>query len=83
MADQFLGMQTCMAEQEQQHITLNLAANPVETALHDQPPGGVPHHRHTNDEDDLGNDFIPTTHKLEFTKFDGTSDPLSWLNRCE
>jgi hypothetical protein len=27
--------------------------------------------------------FLPTTHKLEFLKFDGTSDPLPWLNRCE
>jgi hypothetical protein len=27
--------------------------------------------------------FLPTTHKLEFSKFNGTSDPLPWLNRCE
>jgi hypothetical protein len=27
--------------------------------------------------------FLPTAHKLEFPKFDGTSDPLPWLNYCE
>jgi hypothetical protein len=26
---------------------------------------------------------VPTSHKLEFPKFDGTSDPLPWLNCCE
>jgi hypothetical protein len=26
---------------------------------------------------------IPTVHKLEFPKYDGTSDPLPWLNRCD
>jgi hypothetical protein len=35
------------------------------------------------DEDDGGEDIIPTTHKLEFLKYDGTGDPLPWLNRCE
>jgi hypothetical protein len=83
MVDQFLAMQTCMAEQEQQQITLNLTVKCVETALHDQPPRGAPHHRCDADEDDPGDDFIPMVHKLEFTKFDGTCDPLPWLNRCE
>jgi hypothetical protein len=26
---------------------------------------------------------VSTTHKLEFPKYDGTGDPLPWLNRCE
>jgi hypothetical protein len=26
---------------------------------------------------------VPTTHKLEFPKYDGTGDPLPWLNRCK
>jgi hypothetical protein len=25
---------------------------------------------------------MPTMHKLEFLKYDGTDDPLPWLNRC-
>jgi hypothetical protein len=39
--------------------------------------------RQVRDEDDGGEDIIPTTHKLEFTKYDGIGDPLPWLNRCE
>jgi hypothetical protein len=27
--------------------------------------------------------MISITHKLEFPKFDGSGDPLPWLNRCE
>jgi hypothetical protein len=34
-------------------------------------------------EDGLGNDFLPMTHKLEFSKFDSLEDPLPWLNWCE
>jgi hypothetical protein len=42
-------------------------------------------HRRARDDDVDADDgaFLPTTHKLEFLKFDGTSDPLLWLNRCE
>jgi hypothetical protein len=36
-----------------------------------------------DDEADQGDDFIPIAHKLEFLKYDGTGDPLLWLNRCE
>jgi hypothetical protein len=37
-----------------------------------------------DDDADTGDGaFLPTTHKLEFLKFDGTSNPLPWLNRCE
>ncbi|KAG8065867.1 hypothetical protein GUJ93_ZPchr0004g38649 [Zizania palustris] len=32
------------------------------------------------DGDDDG-DFLPTAHKLEFPKFDGAGDPLSWLKQ--
>jgi hypothetical protein len=39
--------------------------------------------RQVRDEEDGGEDIIPTTHKLEFPKYDGTGDPLPWLNRCE
>ncbi|KAG8066095.1 hypothetical protein GUJ93_ZPchr0004g38967 [Zizania palustris] len=34
-------------------------------------------------EEDPNNNFVATAHKLEFPKFDGTNDPLPWLNRCE
>jgi hypothetical protein len=39
--------------------------------------------RQVRDEDDGGEGIIPTTHKLEFPKYDGTGNPLLWLNRCE
>jgi hypothetical protein len=60
-----------------------LAANAdnVATEPRELPPDH--HHRHGRGEDDGGDDIIPTTHKLEFPKYDGTNDPLSWLNQCE
>jgi hypothetical protein len=33
--------------------------------------------------DDAGDDIMSTTHKFEFLKYDGTGDPLTWLNQCE
>jgi hypothetical protein len=36
-----------------------------------------------DDDNDPSGDFIPTAHKLEFSKYDGTGDPLLWLNRCD
>jgi hypothetical protein len=36
-----------------------------------------------HDEDVAGDDIEPMTHKLEFLEFDGTTDPLPWLNSCE
>jgi hypothetical protein len=42
-----------------------------------------PHrHHHIPDEDDADN-FLPTYHKLDFPKSNGSGDPLSWLNHCE
>jgi hypothetical protein len=56
----------------------------VEVAVNDQPPGGSTHrHRPAADDDDPTDDFIPTAHKLDFPKFDGTGDLLPWINCCE
>jgi hypothetical protein len=39
-----------------------------------------PHHHH----DRAVTDPIPPKfYKLEFTTYDGTEDPLNWLNHCE
>jgi hypothetical protein len=47
-------------------------------------PSPPPHHRHFTQEDDQDDDdFLPTYHKLNFPKFDGSCDTLPWLNRCE
>jgi hypothetical protein len=44
-----------------------------------------PPHRHRGQDtkDDLDGEPFQTSHKIEFPKFDGTSDPLLWLNHCE
>jgi hypothetical protein len=33
--------------------------------------------------DAIGNHLPPSVHKIEFPKFDGTGDPMVWLNHCE
>jgi hypothetical protein len=43
-------------------------------------PSGRHHVPDANADDD---DFLPTYHKLDFPKYDGSGDPLPWLNRCE
>jgi hypothetical protein len=44
--------------------------------------GGANGRRHNAGEDD-GDPEFPTVHKVKFLKYDGTSDPLPWLNRCD
>jgi hypothetical protein len=34
-------------------------------------------------DDDEEDKAFPTTHKMDFPKFDGVGDLLPWLNRCE
>jgi hypothetical protein len=45
--------------------------------------GQLRHCHGPEDIDNDGGDFLPTYHNLDFPKFDGLGDPLSWLNRCE
>jgi hypothetical protein len=46
-----------------------------------------PHHHRPHgmaSESDAVDDHLPASiHKIEFPKFDGTSDPMAWLNRYE
>jgi hypothetical protein len=42
-----------------------------------RPPHQCCHHAGDDEEDDQRSDFLPTTYKLEFPKFDGVGDPLS------
>jgi hypothetical protein len=72
---------------------INLAQTPLAanggrggTAPREPPQGQSQHagrHRHGDDDDAAGDDIVSTTHKLEFPKYDGTNDPLPWLNICE
>jgi hypothetical protein len=40
-------------------------------------------HPGVDDDDVMGGYVVSTAQKLEFPKFDGTGDPLPWLNHCE
>jgi hypothetical protein len=44
--------------------------------------GGANGRRRNAGEDD-GDPEFPTVHKIEFLKYNGTGDPLPWLNRCD
>jgi hypothetical protein len=80
LRDQMAAIETTIAEQGQQQQLMNTGLLRIEHALHTQKNGRPPNgHRH-DDEDDDG---FPTSHKMEFSKYDGVGNPMSWLNRCE
>jgi hypothetical protein len=67
------------------HTTLNAKVNRVEVgqrAPQDRSPLQS-HGRQGNNDTDQGGDFVQTSHKLEFPKYDGNGDSLPWLNHCE
>jgi hypothetical protein len=44
----------------------------------------TPHRRrHGSEDESEEGDFLPTYHKLDFPKFNGSGNPLPWVNRCE
>jgi hypothetical protein len=59
---------------------MNASLPRTERALRNQDNGRPPNGRRHDEEED---DRVPTMHKMEFPKYDGVEDPLSWLNRCE
>jgi hypothetical protein len=61
------------------HSELNDKVARVKTAHHNPPPHSrqpTSGRRRPEEDDDTGGDFVSTTHKLEFPKYDGTGDPL-------
>jgi hypothetical protein len=66
---------------------LHVALARIEAVVRDLNRANANHHgqcRNLGAEDDeSGDDIVPTTHKLEFPKCDNTSDPLPWISRCE
>jgi hypothetical protein len=71
-------------EQECQHQELHAAIERVAATQHNLGHANQGHRRAGDDDADAGDGaFLPTTHKLEFLKFNGTSEPLPWLNCCE
>jgi hypothetical protein len=63
---------------EQGHQPLNIALMHVKTMLPTQTTISIV----IEDAADTGDNFLPTAHKLEFPKYNDTSDPLPWLNMC-
>jgi hypothetical protein len=39
--------------------------------------------RGVDGDEELSGEGAHTSHKIEFPKFDGADNPMSWLNRCE
>jgi hypothetical protein len=84
-------LETATAELDAQQDTLSSAVERVDlanTELHHR----IDHANNTtnrrwpqgdNPNDNQAGDDVQTFHKLEFPKFDGSGDPLSWINRCE
>jgi small-conductance mechanosensitive channel len=71
-------------EQGCQHKELNAAIERVIVTQRNLGWANQAHRQAGDDGADVGNGaFLPTTPKLEFSKFDDTSDPLLWLNHCE
>jgi hypothetical protein len=71
-------------EQGCQHQELHAAIDRVAAAQRNLGQANQSRRRAGDDCVDTGDGvFLPTTHKLEFLKFDGTTDPLPWLNHYE
>jgi hypothetical protein len=80
--DLVAALENMVCDQGQQHIALNLALQRIKRQVQD-PCCASCHRNRAEDDEDLGSVFLPTTHKLEFPKFEGMGDPLPWLNHCE
>jgi hypothetical protein len=73
LRNQVAAIETTITEQGQQQQLMNAGLLRAERALcvqeNGQPPNG---HRH--------DDGFPTSHKMEFPKYDGVGDPMPWLS---
>jgi hypothetical protein len=77
LRDQVAAIKTTIVEQGQQQQLMNPGLLYAERAQENgQPPNGRCH-------DDEEDDGFPTSHKMEFLKYDGVGDPMPWLNWCE
>jgi hypothetical protein len=78
LRDQVAAIETTITEQGQQQQLMNASLLRAERAQENgRPPSGRRCH------DDEEDDGFPTSHKMEFLKYDGVGDPMPWLNRCE
>jgi hypothetical protein len=79
---QVMTLETAVTEQVHQQKLLSAGLLRVEQEQRNQGGPRTPNRRRPGDDDDEEEGF-PTTHKMDFPKYDGIDDPLSWLNRCE
>jgi hypothetical protein len=77
--DHVATIEMTIAEQGQQQL-MNAGLLHAERALRTQENGQPPNGRRHDGEEDDG---FPTSHKMEFSKYDGVGNPMPWLNQCE
>lgn len=92
LAERFTALESRVADQDQQQQALNLVFGHVERQVACKETD-TDRERHSKGKSTTGSGAtedaksggkrFSTTHKMEFPKFDGSSDPLPWLNRCE
>jgi hypothetical protein len=73
LAKMIVDLSKNMAAMQQQLVTLQQAQPPPSTSSGFRGSGFGKHH----------GDRPPRFQKLDFPKFDGKSDPLTFINRCE
>jgi hypothetical protein len=71
--------QAAVAGLQQQQATMTATLTRLDNTVR-AISGANGHRRNATEEGDLE---LPTVHKVEFLKYDGTGDPLPWLNRCD
>jgi hypothetical protein len=87
LQDQVAILETAVQDQAAQQHELDSTVNRLVEAQNAQSGARSqrqPRQRQDGDDDGAtSGDFPTTAHKLEFLKFDGSGDPLPWLNHCE
>jgi hypothetical protein len=73
--DQVAMLETAFTEHDQQQQMLSTGLLRVEREQQNQQGPRMPNAYHRVD-DDNNDDAFPTTHKMEFPKYDGVEDPL-------
>jgi hypothetical protein len=87
LADTITNLEATITDQGRDQTSLHVALTWLEATVRDLGRANANnqgrHRAPGTDDEDAGDDIAPSTHKLEFPKFDGSGDPLPGLNRCE
>jgi hypothetical protein len=73
-------LQTTVVGLQQQQATMTATLTHLDNTV--RAIGGA-NGRRRNVAKEEGDPEFPTIHKVEFPKYDGTRDPLPWLNQCD